>query len=150
MKSEKDPLGRSIKDALDYQFALAEESDRAAAVLAAAYFEKWLREKIIGRFVKVDEGFKELQEIINRLLPNFASKINIGYLLGLYDRKIWEGLNTVRAIRNEFAHCAEPINFNDDKVANLCRKLDTNGIDDLDDLRKRYLTYLAEVKHEIE
>lgn len=145
MKSGKDPLDKILNDALNYQFALAEESDRAAAVLAAAYFEKWLRKKIIGRF----EGFQERQKLIKRLLPNFASKINIGYLLGLYDRKIWEGLNTVRAIRNEFAHCAEPIKFNDNKIANLCQKLDTSGTDDPDDLRKRYLTYLAEVKHEI-
>ena len=41
-KTRKETIGR----AYDYQIALAEESDRAAAILAAAYFEDRLRDAI--------------------------------------------------------------------------------------------------------
>ena len=53
MSRKEKTLRETIEDAWDYQIALAEESDRAVAVLAAAYFEEWLRDEIIGQFVEV-------------------------------------------------------------------------------------------------
>ena len=45
MSEEEKTRRETIEHAYDYQIALAEESDRAAAILAAAYFEDRLREK---------------------------------------------------------------------------------------------------------
>ena len=45
-------------------------------------------------------------------LSTFSRKIDIGYMFQLYPFSILEMLNIVRDIRNDFAHCAEPIDFN--------------------------------------
>ena len=47
MSEEEKTRRETIEHAYDYQIALTEESDRAAAILAAAYFENWLRETIM-------------------------------------------------------------------------------------------------------
>ena len=49
MSEEEKTRRETIEHAYDYQIALTEESDRAAAILAAAYFENWLRETIMKR-----------------------------------------------------------------------------------------------------
>ena len=45
-------------------------------------------------------------------LSTFSRKIDMGYMLQLYPVSILEMLSIVRDIRNDFAHCAEPIDFN--------------------------------------
>ena len=146
MSEEEKTLRETIERAYDYQIALAEESDRAAAILAAAYFEDRLRDAIMTRFValncrdEIDEIFKAYGP-----LSSFKAKVDIAFALGLYDRKIRKDLHTVRRIRNKFAHSSEPMEFNHNQVADECRKLDTKAVQDSDGLRERYLTYLREI-----
>ena len=47
-----DSLKEIIGLAYDYQIELSEESDRGAAILAAANFEEWLGSIISGYFAK--------------------------------------------------------------------------------------------------
>ena len=142
MSEEGKTLRETIERAYDYQIALAEESDRAAAILAAAYFEDRLRDAIMTRFVALNRRDKD--EIFKSYGPlsTFKAKVDIAFALGLYDRKIRKGLHTVRGIRNKFAHSSEPMEFNHNQVADECRKLDTKAGQDSDGLRERYLTYL--------
>lgn len=142
MSEEEKTRRETIEHAYDYQIALTEESDRAAAILAAAYFEDRLREKIMTRFVKKADKLFGIYEP----LGTFKAKIDIAHALGLYDLKTRKGLDLVRKIRNEFAHSSEPIQFDHEKIAGWCRKLDAKNVQDPDDLRARYLTYLREVR----
>ena len=59
MSEEGKTLRETIERAYDYQIALAEESDRAAAILAAAYFEDRLRDAIMTRFVALNRRDKD-------------------------------------------------------------------------------------------
>ncbi len=146
MSKEEKTRRQIIERAYDYQIALAEESDRAAAILAAAYFEDRLRDAIMTRFVALNRR-DEIDEIFKTYGPlsTFKAKVDIAFALGLYDRKIRKDLHTVRRIRNKFAHSSEPMEFNHNQVAAECRKLDTKAVQDSDDLRERYLTYLREI-----
>ena len=54
MSKEEKTRRQIIEHAYDYQIALTEESDRAAAILAAAYFEDRLRDAIMTRFVALN------------------------------------------------------------------------------------------------
>ena len=144
MSKEEKTRRQIIEHAYDYQIALTEESDRAAAILAAAYFEDRLRDAIMTRFVALNrrdeiEIFKDYGP-----LSTFKAKVDIAFALGLYDRKIRKDLHTVRRIRNKFAHSSEPMNSTT-TVAAECRKLDTKAVQDSDNLRERYLTYLREI-----
>ena len=145
MSEEEKTLRQSIERAYDYQTALAEESDRAAAILAAAYFEDRLRAAIMTRFVALNR--RDEAEIFKPYGPlsTFKAKVDIAFALGLYDRKTRKDLHTVGEIRNKFAHSPEPMEFDHEKVAAKCRKLDTKAAQDSDDLRERYLTYLREI-----
>ena len=142
-------LREEITAAYDFQVAFAEESDRAAAVLAHALFEVWLKDTIKGRFVEIDGDFEKKYDIF-RPIQSFPSKVRIGLALGLYDQKTFEGLLTVNEIRNHFAHHHEIIDFSDQKIAELCRKLDTKRPFDASDFRAKYTTYLHEVREGVE
>ena len=142
-------LREVITTAFDFQVAFAEESDRAAAVLAHALFEVWLKDTIKGRFVEIDGDFEKKYHIFQPI-QFFLSRVKIGLALGLYDQKTFEGLWAVNKIRNRFAHHHEIIDFSDQKIADLCRKLDTKNSFDASDFRAKYTTYLEEVRDGVE
>ena len=144
-----DPVGEAITAAVDFLSAFAEESDRAAAVLAHACFEVWLKDTIKRAFVEIDGDFEKKHHIFQPI-QSFLSKIKTGLALGLYDQKTFEGLLTVNEIRNRFAHHHEIIDFSDQKIADLCRKLDTKKPFDASDFRAKYTTYLNEVRDGVE
>ena len=139
-------IEEAITSAFDFHSAFAEESDRAAAVLAHARFEVWLKDTIKRKFVEIDGNFEKKHHIFQ----SFLSKIKIGLALKLYDQETFKGLLTVNEIRNRFAHHHEIIDFSDQKIADLCRKLDTKKPFDASDFRAKYTTYLNEVRDGVE
>ena len=54
-----DPAEEAVTAAFDFHFAFAEESDRAAAVLAHACFEVWLKDTIKRAFGEIDGDFEK-------------------------------------------------------------------------------------------
>ncbi|MGE0421639.1 MAG: MltR family transcriptional regulator [Reyranellaceae bacterium] len=53
----------------------------------------------------------------------FSTRINVGYLLGLYGKATHRDLVTIKNIRNAFAHARKDLDFNDDRIGDLCRNL---------------------------
>ncbi len=145
-KTLRETIEEVLEEACNYLELFDGESDRGAAVLAVALFDDRLQKTIEKRFVNYDN--KVRKDVFSRPgapLKPFANKIELAYVLGLYGRKIRDGLHAVREIRNEFAHSPEPMGFDHEKVVARCRKLDAD-IQDPDNLRERYLTYLREVE----
>ena len=147
---------RSIEEVVsgvwDYLAALGDESDRGAAVLAAAQFEHDVEDAIARRFgiSEIDDEAKSRRGVLKRQIRSFAAKIDVAYAVGLCDQDTYEGLRTVLEIRNRFAHLRGPLSFGHRPVADLCRKLDTKRVPkDSDDLRARYLTYVMEAQQKI-
>ena len=108
MSEEEKTLRETIEKAWDeaYNFyqLFDEESDRGAAVLAAALFKDRLKKAIEEKkFHNVDN------KVCKRL--SFWGTIELGYALGLYDRKTLNGLHVVGEIRNKFAHSSDPLEF---------------------------------------
>ncbi|MBZ0261484.1 MAG: DUF4145 domain-containing protein [Hyphomicrobiales bacterium] len=56
-------------------------------------------------------------------LSNFSSKIDIAFSLSIIDAQMRNQLHIVRKIRNEFAHATKQVNFQTDKILELCKKL---------------------------
>ena len=128
----RETLEKVYDEACNYYQLFKDESDRGAAVLALALFDEPLREAIESR----DVAFKGSG-------LNFRVNVEIAYALGLYDQETRDGLHTVRKIRNKFAHSRDPLKFEHEEVAALCRQLRTNNKPA--NLRERYLIYLHEV-----
>ena len=137
-----------IRRAYDYHSELAGESDRGAAILAAARFEDWLKSCVIECFVELDKDLRD-DLFDNGPLSTFSAKINLAFALGLYSKNVLKDLHTVKKIRNEFAHSAEPVKFDNQSISDMCRNLDTGNTLDSDDSRARYLKCLRRVQETI-
>lgn len=88
-------------------------ADRSVAILGAAYVDLVLRDAIIARLEQRDRNLmQQLFEDRGPLQP-FGSRIQIAYALGIYRRRVYDDLRTIKEIRNAFAHAAEDVGFAD-------------------------------------
>jgi DNA-binding MltR family transcriptional regulator len=98
------------------------QTDRGAAIIAAAYLDERLSSAIKARLNDHPEAGKALFKS-DGPLGSFSSRINLGLLMGVYDERTHKVLNTVRKIRNEFAHNTKPMNFDSGRVRDLAANL---------------------------
>ena len=162
----KETIRETVRRALDEAYRMREEdnrfyaeltseSDRGAAILAAEYFKERLGNAIKQKLSALDDGlWRRLEKkgigksLQSRFLGrDFATRIDIAYVLGLYSHETRERLNDIREIRNKFAHpsISEPLNFNTQWVVDRCKKLPLKAEPDPDSSRNRYVRYLSEV-----
>ncbi|MDD2734074.1 MAG: MltR family transcriptional regulator [Desulfuromonadaceae bacterium] len=102
--------------------ALREESDRGCALFAAAYLDTALEALLKASFV---EGRKAEGELFEGTAPlsSFSAKIKLAYFLGIISDQCRRDLDTIRKIRNDFAHDATIISFETRSIADRCHNL---------------------------
>jgi len=100
-----------------------EESDRAAAVLGAAYLDECLSQ-LIASFL-VDDPTKVDRLLQGPLAPlgHFESRISASYCMGLISKNEHHDLQIIRGIRNEFAHELHGLSFSNARVRDKCSAL---------------------------
>lgn len=135
-----------LEEEFEFVLAYAEDSDRAAAVLAHARFDHWLLGRIKAEFSGIDDQTAKRLGVF-RPFRSFGAKIGIALALGWIDKEIYDGLEVVRRIRNHFAHHPKPIDFSYETIARDCQKLVVSNPNV--DSRIRYMLYLEEVRREI-
>jgi len=101
--------------------AYKKESDRAAAVLAAAFLESFLGDYLRAFFVDDPEPAKLLEE--NRLLGSFGARAQVAYAFGLVTPAVASDLRYIGKIRNLFAHDISELSFSSPRVKDLCGNL---------------------------
>lgn len=86
------------------------ESDRAAAILGAAYLDIRLELLIQSKFVT---GPRFVTELLSGQggLATFSSRISVAFATGLISLYAAEDLHRVRKIRNKFAHGSAGLSF---------------------------------------
>jgi hypothetical protein len=97
-------------------------SHRASAVVAGAFVEEHLTLLLTSRMAR-DERLETQMFRTGGALADFGVKINLGFFLGLYSKKGWKELDTIRRIRNEFAHKIEIDSFKQQPVKDWCANL---------------------------
>jgi hypothetical protein len=116
-------LNRSQSDTLrQVMDEIGSGSHRATAVVAGAFVEDHLTTLIRCRMVNDQRMLTDMFEP-GRALGDFGTKINLGYLIGLYTKDAWKELDNIRRIRNEFAHKIETASFNLQHVKARCENL---------------------------
>jgi hypothetical protein len=101
-------------------------SDRMAALSAAAYIDHALQVAIT---VHLKPGLSESESkaVFDGArfgpLGSLSAKTTVAQALGIIDQKQREDLDTIRNIRNAFAHTMGHIQFSDDPIPELCRTL---------------------------
>jgi DNA-binding MltR family transcriptional regulator len=105
-----------------FRSEIDKETDRGMALFGVSRLEVLLKEllekKLVGGKTHVDKLFD-----FNGPLGTFSSKINMAYSLGLIPKSTRVELNTLRELRNKFAHSDQAIDFNSEEIATICKKL---------------------------
>lgn len=112
-----------LADFMDILGELEGQHDRAAAIILAAQVESALRAVILSRMVPFSE--KDEADLFGPPGPlcTFSGKIKIAFGLGAYGPDTRVDLETIREIRNAFAHARKPIKFETPEIAEKCAKL---------------------------
>jgi hypothetical protein len=87
---------------------------RALAITCAAFLERALEEYVSSALKWPDdegEAAREQKAFFESDAPyaTFSAKIRLGFLLGLYNKVVRDDLDTIREIRNAFAHSTSHI-----------------------------------------
>lgn len=91
------------------------ESDRAAAVLGAAFLDIHLERLLESFFV---EGHPKItSEVLDRgSAGTFAARIKMALCLGLLTEEEYADLELIREIRNAFAHDLQGVAFSNNEI----------------------------------
>jgi len=124
MTTAKDPIFKvSSQDWADLAEQLGEETDRGAALVAAAFLDYLLAALIESFLVDDDKSSKALLKGPLAPLSGFSSRIAAAYSLGLISEDERHDLDIIREIRNHFAHGAARSTFSLKTIEQKVRKL---------------------------
>ncbi|NWL48424.1 hypothetical protein DM819_21785 [Pseudomonas hunanensis] len=94
--------------------SLADESERGSVVLAAAWLDESLT-AILAAYMKPSEKKEDLLAP-GRPLGDFGTKIILADRLRLVAPPLLKSLDMIRRLRNDFAHIASDLNFENQSV----------------------------------
>lgn len=112
----------SFEEFNDIQADLIESSNRTVAVAASSIVELCLEKLLISALPRSRHVIDQLNGR-DGALGGFYSKNYLGYAMALYGGGDLTQLETIRRIRNAFAHSGRPIKFTTPLVAKECTKL---------------------------
>ncbi len=102
---------------------LDKETDRALAIVSASYLDYLLVQLISIQFKLSKSKKTELFNHSGGMLHSFSSKITFAHLTGLINNDQKKDLDTIRGIRNEFAHKLIGISFITKKIVDASKNL---------------------------
>jgi DNA-binding MltR family transcriptional regulator len=101
---------------------LDNETDRGVALFSASILDQVLQEILAAFFVNTSTS-KELFRY-PQPLSSFSARQNLCLALGLISKQEYQECDTIRKIRNEFAHASSySMSFENEKISNLCKSL---------------------------
>jgi Domain of unknown function (DUF4145) len=118
--SEWDELFQEMKNA----------SDRAVVLTIGPFVEAAAELAIACRIA--EDNFEELVARADAPLGTFSAKIRMLQGLGIIGPRHRKVMDTIREIRNTFAHSMKPIDFNTSVVRDYCHTLEEWEIDAFD------------------
>jgi DNA-binding MltR family transcriptional regulator len=116
--------GRVFYDVID---EIKSGSPRATAVVAGAFVEDHLTRVIKWRLVQepVNKNKNVAEDMFRPggSVGDFSNKIDMAYLTGCISKEAWKELETIRRIRNDFAHKMKILDFDITSIADRCANL---------------------------
>ncbi len=123
----KIPKDHELESAI---WALEKYDDTATALVGCTNVEHALRLAILSKMRRFDDD-SEQQQFENELfsdgqngpLATVSAKARIAYAMGIIGPETKADINTLRHIRNGFAHVSPPISFSSLEIAQACNGL---------------------------
>src|SRR5688572_19098421 len=100
---------------------LENETDRGVGLVAVAFLDDVLDVLLRASFVNDAEAVNRLVGP-GRPLESFGSRSHLAYCMGLLGADVYNDINLIREIRNDFAH-RQPTNFEQGDICTKCKKL---------------------------
>lgn len=111
----------NLKEFLPFLDTHNAESPRGAVLVACSFLDEQLR-SVIDAFLVEASDKAQLLEGFNAPLGTFSARIKTAHALGLISDAEKDDCDTLRKIRNEFAH-DHRTRFEDQKIIDLCKNL---------------------------
>lgn len=111
-----------IQDYGEFLKEFQDETDRGCALVALALLDERLKE-ILYAFLADTSTAKDLIDGFNAPLGTLSSRIKACHSMGLISESEHNNLDTLRRIRNEFAHASHGVTFDHPDVAKLCNRI---------------------------
>ena len=111
----------NLKEFAPFLDDLNGESERGAVLISVTYLERQLKE-IVSAFLCEGDASAHLLEGFNAPLGTLAARAAAAAALGLISGREYGELETIRKIRNQFAH-DHRTSFSDQGVVDRCRNL---------------------------
>ena len=111
----------NLKDFAPFLDDLNSESERGAVLISVSYMERQLKE-IVSAFLCEGDASAHLLEGFNAPLGTLAARTAAAAALGLISGQEYRELETIRKIRNQFAH-DHHTSFSDQGIVDRCRNL---------------------------
>jgi DNA-binding MltR family transcriptional regulator len=129
-------LAFDMSDSVPVFKKLVGETDTGIAIITAAYFDDCL-----GRLfsLRIDGSNNKMRDEIlefNGPLGTFSSRISLAAGLKFVTQRTYRRVNTIRKIRNEFAHNPFGVSFNSKKIKDWVVGIDVNHKEFFDLIRK--------------
>ncbi|WP_345984756.1 MltR family transcriptional regulator [Sulfurimonas sp. HSL-1656] len=113
---------KKIDEVKVFRSALSTETDRGCALFASSYLDKALSDLLYCALAYDKKIENDLFEGTAPLAA-FSARIKMAFYLGKISKVERRDLDLIRKIRNEFAHNADAIDFEEEKIKNQCREL---------------------------
>lgn len=130
-------LAKMADETFEFRHTLNHESDRGCALMAASYLDEQLKlllEENLVENKKIADGLFDF----NGAIGTFSSRIDMSYMMGLLPESVRKDLHLIRKIRNEFAHNPQPMDFDTQKLNDLCMNLVHDGFLDKVTAKKKF------------
>ena len=111
----------NLKEFAPFLDDINRESERGAVLISVSYLERQLKE-IVSAFLCEGDASARLLDGFNAPLGTFAARAAAAAALGLISGREYRELETIRKIRNQFAH-DHRTSFSDRGIADRCRNL---------------------------
>ncbi|WP_157980926.1 MltR family transcriptional regulator [Aliidiomarina shirensis] len=115
-------INKRSQEVLAFRKALTKETDRGCALFATSYLDKALSDLLYCALAHDKKIKNDLFEG-NAPLASFSSRIKLAFYLGKISKIERRDLDLLRKIRNEFAHNADAIDFEVEKIKSQCGEL---------------------------
>ncbi|QIO60657.1 transcriptional regulator [Rhizobium leguminosarum] len=110
-----------LKDFAEFVPELNQESDRGATLIATGFLDELFKQILLAFFVDKKASLA-LVEGFNAPLGTFSTRIASAAALALISERERAEADTLRRIRNEFAHSVQ-VSFQDQRIRDLCENL---------------------------
>ncbi|MFI8981165.1 hypothetical protein [Ectopseudomonas khazarica] len=111
-----------VQELGEFLFEFNKESDRGAALNAAAVLDDWLL-SILKEFLAENKSASDLLSGFNAPLGTFSARAAAAHAMGLIQDNEFNEITIIRKIRNEFGHNWRSVSFTTKKIADLTNKL---------------------------